>query len=360
MRHLIDILDLSLSEIDSLIRTAEDIIAHPQDYAEKCRGQILASLFYESSTRTRLSFESAMCSLGGSVIGFADAETSSASKGESLQDTIKVVSGYADIIAMRHPRDGAALAAALYADVPVINAGDGSHNHPTQTLTDLLTIHREKGKISGMTVGLCGDLRYGRTVHSLIEALSRYPNMRFIFIAPEELRMPEYVLEMLETLGQPYVETDDLDSVLPELDILYMTRIQRERFEDSLTYERLKNSYILTRDRIQGAKPDMAIMHPLPRVNEIAPDVDEDPRAAYFRQTKNGRYIRMALILKLLSERAGNFQLIPGDAAQAGYRPCPNGRCITRSEMQIKPYIRRGRTSQEPARCLYCDTKLKY
>ncbi len=358
MRHLIDILDLSLSEIDDLIRTAEDMIDHPAAYAHRCDGQILASLFYESSTRTRLSFESAMCALGGKVIGFSDAETSSASKGESLQDTIRVVSGYADIIAMRHPKDGAALAAAMTAEVPVINAGDGSHNHPTQTLTDLLTMHREKGRLSGMTIGLCGDLRYGRTVHSLVEALRRYPNMRFILISPEDLRMPEYVLEMLETNGQSFTETSDLDEALPDLDILYMTRIQRERFSDPMEYEQLKDSYILTRDRLRRAKADMAVLHPLPRVNEIATDVDDDPRAAYFRQTRNGKFIRMALILKLLSERDGRFQLIPEDAEPLVFGKCPNARCITGSESTVKPYLRREK-GHDFARCLFCDAKLR-
>ena len=358
MRHLIDILDLSLSEIDDLIRTAEDIVDKPGDYADACRGKILGSLFYESSTRTRLSFESAMCGLGGSVIGFSDAETSSASKGESLQDTIRVVSGYCDIIAMRHPHDGAALAAAMTTEVPVINAGDGSHNHPTQTLTDLLTIHREKGRISNLTIGLCGDLRYGRTVHSLVEALARYPDIRFILIAPEALRMPEYALDLLAHSGKQYIETENLDEALPELDLLYMTRIQRERFPSLEEYEALKDSYILTRERLAPAREDMAILHPLPRVNEIATDVDEDPRAAYFRQTKNGRLIRMALILKLLAERNGHFQLIPEDAARLETRLCRNRRCITNHESSVKPYARRGQTAQEHARCLYCDNKL--
>ena len=358
MRHLIDILDLSMSEIDDLIRVAEDIIARPDAYARRCEGRILASLFYESSTRTRLSFESAMCGLGGKVIGFSDAETSSASKGESLQDTIRVVSGYADIIAMRHPKDGAAMAAAMTAEIPVINAGDGSHNHPTQTLTDLLTIHREKGRIRGMTVGLCGDLRYGRTVHSLLEALSRYPNMHFVLIEPEALRLPEYALEALETSGSSYTETDDLDGVLPELDVLYMTRIQRERFPSMDEYEKLKDSYILTAERVSRARKDMTIMHPLPRVNEIATDVDPDPRAAYFRQTKYGRYIRMALILKLLDERDGRFQLLPEDACLSE-RLCRNSRCITAAEPGVVPYIRKGLRAHEQARCLYCDTKVK-
>ena len=357
MRHLIDILDLSLSEIDDLIHTAEDIVAHPEAYEAACRGKILGSLFYESSTRTRLSFESAMCSLGGSVIGFADAETSSASKGESLQDTIRVVSGYCDIIAMRHPHDGAALAAAMTAEVPVINAGDGSHNHPTQTLTDLLTIHREKGRIRDLTIGLCGDLRYGRTVHSLVEALSRYPGMRFILIAPPALRMPEYALELMDRSGIEYRETDNLDEAIPELDVLYMTRIQRERFPSEDDYQALKDSYILTKDRIRPAREDMAILHPLPRVNEIATEVDADPRAAYFRQTKNGKLIRMALILKLLSEKEGHFQLIPENAAKAERNLCRNSRCITVHESSVVPYILK-KSSRDAVRCLYCDNRI--
>ncbi|MBQ6528059.1 MAG: aspartate carbamoyltransferase [Clostridia bacterium] len=354
MRHLIDILDLNEDEINGLIRVANDIIDRPALYAHCMEGKKLASLFFESSTRTRLSFEAAMYELGGNVLGFSDAETSSISKGESLQDTIRVVSGYADVIAMRHPRDGAALAAAMAADIPVINAGDGSHNHPTQTLTDLLTIQREKGRLSGMTIGLCGDLRYGRTVHSLIEALSRYANMKFILIAPEELRMPDYVLEMLESSGHAYVQTDDLDAVMGELDILYMTRIQRERFSDPAEYEKLKDSYVLTAERMRTAKKDMSVLHPLPRVNEISTDVDSDPRAAYFRQARNGKYIRMALILKLLEEKNVNAALLPEGTTAADRRLCRNPRCIMHAETGLRQYIRPGAVPK----CLYCDTRV--
>lgn len=354
MRHLIDIVDLTEEEINDLIRVANDIIARPSLYAHCMEGKKLASLFFESSTRTRLSFEAAMYELGGHVLGFSDAETSSISKGESLQDTIRVVSGYADIIAMRHPKDGAALAAALASGVPVINAGDGSHNHPTQTLTDLLTIQREKGRLNSMTVGICGDLRYGRTVHSLIEALARYTNMRFILIAPEELRIPEYVLEMLEGSGHAYVQTDDLDAVLGELDILYMTRIQRERFSDPQEYEKLKNSYVLTAERMRVARPDMSVLHPLPRVNEISTDVDDDPRAAYFRQARNGKYIRMALILKLLDEKNSAASLLPRGTEAADRKLCRNMRCIMQAETGLKQYVRGGAVPK----CLYCDTRI--
>ena len=301
MRHLIDILDLTTQEIDELIETANDIIAHPADYAHKCEGKKLATLFFEPSTRTRLSFEAAMYELGGHVIGFSDAGNSSSAKGESVADTIKMIGCYADIAAMRHFKEGAPLVAAMRSDIPVINAGDGGHNHPTQTLTDLLTISREKGRLDHLTIGLCGDLKYGRTVHSLIEAMSRYEGVRFVLISPEELKVPDYIkYEVMDKHGNPYVETPDLEAALPELDILYMTRIQRERFADPYEYERLKDSYVLTPEKLERAKADMAILHPLPRVNEISVKVDDDPRAAYFRQALNGKYVRMALILKLL------------------------------------------------------------
>ena len=302
MRHLIDIFDLSPEEIDEMIATACDIMAKPQDYANKCAGKKLATLFFEPSTRTRLSFEAAMYELGGHVIGFSDAGNSSSSKGESVSDTVKVVSCYADIIAMRHFKEGAPMVAAMKSDVPIINAGDGGHNHPTQTLTDLLTIHREKGRLSNMTIGLCGDLKFGRTVHSLIAAMSRYENIRFVLISPEELRIPSYMREMMDEKNMSYVETRDLEAAMPELDVLYMTRVQRERFFSEEEYLRLKNSYILTPDKLLSAKESLSILHPLPRVNEIATSIDDDPRACYFTQALNGKYIRMALILKLLEE----------------------------------------------------------
>lgn len=301
MRSLIDILDLSTEEIDELIATADDIIVDSDKYMDVCHGKKLATLFFEPSTRTRLSFESAMLSLGGSVLGFSEASSSSASKGESVADTVKVVSCYADIIAMRHPKEGAPLVASMKADVPIINAGDGGHNHPTQTLTDLLTIHREMGRLSNLTIGLCGDLKFGRTVHSLIAAMSRYENVKFVLISPDELRLPDYIkVDVIEKNGIAYEENPDLEAAMPELDILYMTRVQRERFFNEQDYIRLKDSYILTPEKLVNAKKTMRILHPLPRVNEISVAVDDDERACYFRQAKNGRFIRMALILKML------------------------------------------------------------
>ena len=303
MRSLIDILDLTTEEIDELIATAEDIIANPEKYADCCRGKKLATLFYEPSTRTRLSFEAAMIELGGSVIGFSEAQSSSAAKGESIADTARTVSCYADIIAMRHPKEGAPYVASLNATIPVINAGDGGHNHPTQTLADLLTVKREKGKLGGITVGLCGDLKFGRTVHSLISAMSRYDGVKFVLISPEELSLPSYIKrDVLEKKGIPYTQTASLEEAMPELDILYMTRVQRERFFNEEDYLRLKDSYILDTKKLEGAKADLCIMHPLPRVNEIAVSVDSDPRACYFKQVLNGKFIRMALIRKLLKE----------------------------------------------------------
>ena len=301
MRSLISILELSAEEIAGLIATAEDIIADPQKYAEACHGKKLATLFFEPSTRTRLSFEAAMYELGGQVLGFSEAASSSASKGESVSDTVKVVSCYADIIAMRHSKEGAPLVASMKADVPVINAGDGGHNHPTQTLADLLTIWREKGRFTNLTIGLCGDLKFGRTVHSLIEAMARYENVRFVLISPEELKLPSYVKkDILQKKGIPYTQTTDLESVMPELDVLYMTRVQRERFFNEDEYVRLKDSYILTPEKLKTAKESLSILHPLPRVNEISVAIDDDPRACYFKQALNGKYMRMALILKLL------------------------------------------------------------
>ncbi len=303
MKSVIDILDLTVTELDELISTALDIIENPKKYAHICDGKKLATLFFEPSTRTRLSFEAAMYELGGNVLGFSESQSSSAAKGESIADTAKTVSCYADIIAMRHPKEGAALVAANNASVPVINAGDGGHCHPTQTLADLLTIRREKGRFDNLTVGLCGDLKFGRTVHSLINALSRYSNINFVLISPEELKLPSYVKkDVLQKNNIPYEQTCDLESVMPKLDILYMTRVQRERFFNEEDYLRLKDSYILTPDKLKNAKADLSILHPLPRVNEISVAIDNDPRACYFKQVLNGKYMRMALILKLLKE----------------------------------------------------------
>jgi aspartate carbamoyltransferase catalytic subunit len=301
MRHLIDIKDLSVQEIDELIGVAKDIIAHPEKYQEKCKYKKLATLFFEPSTRTRLSFEAAMMELGGNVIGFSEASSSSASKGESVSDTTRMVGCYSDIIAMRHPKEGAPLVASLKSTVPIINAGDGGHSHPTQTLTDLLTIFCEKNRLENLTIGLCGDLKFGRTVHSLITAMSRYKNIKFILISPDELKVPEYVKkEILEKNDIPYIETNDIEEHIGDLDILYMTRVQKERFFNEEDYLRLKDYYILNKEKLEKAKQDLCIMHPLPRVNEIAVEVDDDPRACYFKQARYGKYIRMALILKLL------------------------------------------------------------
>ena len=301
LKDLIDILDLSINEIDELINVANDIIANPDNYREKCRYKKLATLFFEPSTRTRLSFEAAMYELGGNVLGFSDAGSSSASKGESVADTIRVVENYADIVAMRHPKEGAPTVAAMKSRIPVINAGDGGHNHPTQTLTDLLTIKRELGRLDNLTIGLCGDLKFGRTVHSLIQAMVRYENVKFIMISPKELKLPEYLVdEVLLKKNIEFVETESLDEVMPELDVLYMTRVQRERFFNEADYIRLKDTYVITPAKLETAKNTMRILHPLPRVNEISVEVDNDERACYFRQAANGKYVRMALIMKLL------------------------------------------------------------
>ena len=301
MNHLIDILQLSTQEIDELVEKAKDIIANPEAYAHKCDGKILATLFFEPSTRTRLSFESAMLSLGGKTLGFSSANSSSAAKGESVADTIRTISCYADIVAMRHPKEGAPMVAAQYSRIPVINAGDGGHQHPTQTLTDLLTIKSVKGRLDNMTIGLCGDLKFGRTVHSLVSALVRYPGIKFILISPDELRMPGYIRhDVLDKNNIPYEEMVRLDDALPKLDILYMTRVQKERFFNEEDYLRMKDFYVLNAEKMKLAPEDMYVLHPLPRVNEISTDIDDDPRAAYFRQTQYGVYIRMALILKLL------------------------------------------------------------
>ncbi len=308
MRHLIDPMDLSVEEIDGLLKLADDIIASPDKYANACARKKLATLFFEPSTRTRLSFEAAMLELGGSVLGFSSADSSSATKGESVADTVKVVSCYADIIAMRHPKEGAPCLASMKSDSPIINAGDGGHNHPTQTLTDILTIWREKGRLTDMTIGCCGDLKFGRTVHSLIKAMSRYANIRFILISPEELEIPDYLKE--EVFGEgglEYIKARKLDDVIDQLDVLYMTRVQRERFFNEADYIRLKDTYILDMKKLKHAKKDLSILHPLPRVNEISVEVDDDPRACYFRQALNGKYIRMALILTMLGLAKGEM-----------------------------------------------------
>ena len=301
MKNLIDIKDLSVDEIQELIKVAKDIMQFPEKYSERCKHKKLATLFFEPSTRTRLSFESAMMELGGNVLGFSSADSSSTAKGESVSDTIKVVGGYCDIIAMRHPKEGAPLVASLKSDVPIINAGDGGHNHPTQTLTDLLTISCEKGRLDNLTIGLCGDLKFGRTVHSLITAMVRYKNVKFVLISPEELQIPDYIKEeILDKNNIKYIETNDIEEHMEELDILYMTRVQKERFFNEEDYIRLKDYYILNNNKLEKAKKDLCILHPLPRVNEIATEVDDDPRACYFKQARYGKYIRMALILKLL------------------------------------------------------------
>ena len=347
MRNLIDILDFSVEEIDKLCNTANDIIDHPEMYSESCKGKLLGTLFFEPSTRTRLSFVSAMMSLGGNVLGFSQAGSTSVSKGETLADTIRMVASYSDIIVMRHPKEGAPIVASSVSKVPIINAGDGGHFHPTQTLTDLLTIKRKKGKFEGLTVGVCGDLKYGRTVHSLIAAMARYENVKFVLISPEELKLPDYVKE--EFIGdKEYKEVTDLEASIPELDILYMTRIQQERFADKAEYERLKDVYILNAAKLKSAKPDLSIMHPLPRVNEINVDVDDDERAHYFDQAEFGRYIRMALILKLLKAVKEEGSMVSGEPNDALI--CKNPHCITGVERGIKHLFKDGK-------CIYCDQK---
>lgn len=361
MRSLIDIQDLSVAELDELIAVAKDIIAQPEKYQEKCRHKKLATLFFEPSTRTRLSFEAAMLELGGSVIGFSEASSSSAAKGESVADTAKIISCYADIIAMRHPKEGAPFVAAMNASVPVINAGDGGHFHPTQTLADLLTISREKGRLNNLTIGLCGDLKYGRTVHSLIAAMSRYEDIRFVLISPEELRLPKYVrYNDLDPKHIPYEETASLEEALPQLDVLYMTRIQRERFDSWETYERLKDSYILTPEKLSSAKSDMCILHPLPRVNEISVKVDDDPRAAYFRQALNGKYMRMALILKLLEEAKKPEREESIDRALVSDKfSCTNPRCILSTEQELPQLAKLVDREHNIYRCIYCEQKVR-
>ena len=358
MRSLIDIVDFSVEELDELLHVACDISENPEKYAEKCRHKKLATLFYEPSTRTRLSFEAAMLELGGNVIGFSEASSSSASKGESISDTAKMISCYADIMAMRHPKEGAPYVAAKAATIPVINAGDGGHCHPTQTLTDLLTIYRELGRLDNLVIGCCGDLKYGRTVHSLISAMSRYANIKVVLISPEELKLPKYVkYEVLEKNGMEYVETTSLEGAMPELDVLYMTRIQRERFDSFDEYERLKDIYVLTPEKMAMAKETMRVMHPLPRVNEISVKVDEDPRAAYFRQALNGKFVRMALILKLLKEAQEGLQMPPLGEVVVNKFHCDNPRCISSIEQELDHVFKCVDQEKGIYRCIYCEAK---
>ena len=360
MRSLIDIVDFSVEELQQLLDTACDITENADKYADACKRKKLATLFFEPSTRTRLSFEAAMLELGGSVIGFSEASSSSASKGESVADTARMISCYADIMAMRHPKEGAPYVAAKAASIPVINAGDGGHCHPTQTLADLLTIYRELGRLDNLVIGCCGDLKYGRTVHSLISAMSRYSNIKVVLISPEELRLPKYVkYEVLEKNGMEYVETTSLDEAMPELDVLYMTRIQRERFDSFDEYERLKDSYILTVEKLKNAKETMRILHPLPRVNEISVKVDDDPRAAYFRQALNGKYMRMALILKLLEDAGNGVEAADDSELVVDEFRCTNPRCITSTEQELQHAFRLMDAEHGIYRCIYCDSKAK-
>lgn len=359
MRHLIEPTDLSVQETNEIVALAEDIIAHRDRYADRCRGKKLATLFYEPSTRTRLSFTSAMMELGGNVIGFSDARNSSVSKGETVQYTVRVINCFADIIAMRHWVEGAPLAATQVSRTPVINAGDGSHSHPTQTLTDLLTIKRELGRLDNLTIGFCGDLKFGRTVHSLIKAMSRYDNIRIVLIAPPELRLPSYIKsEVCDRCGMDYREVDDMESVMPELDVLYMTRVQKERFVDEEEFERVKDCFVLDARKMSMAKSDMAVLHPLPRVNEILQEVDDDPRAAYFRQVENGKFVRMALMLRLL-EWAEKDSLVERPAAeQSTGHTCSNPRCITNTE-PVEPLFHASQTEPDVYRCVYCEAIAK-
>lgn len=354
MKHLADISDLSVAEIDSLIATAEDISAHPEKYEDAMQHKTLATLFFEPSTRTRLSFETAMLSLGGSVAGFSDADTSSASKGETLADTIEVVSGYVDIIAMRHYAEGAPYVAMAHSEVPIINAGDGGHFHPTQTLADLLTVKREKGRLDHLKIGFCGDLKYGRTVHSLIAAMARYEGTELVLISPPELALPDFVMEeTVKAKGIPCTVCASLEDAIKDLDVLYMTRVQKERFSDLAEYERLKDLYILDGKKLNMAKPDTIVLHPLPRVNEITVDVDSDPRACYFKQTRNGKLMRMALILKLMNERnLPDADRKRGDAVTGTYA-CPNPHCVTRTERCLP--ARFYRDANGTVHCRYCD-----
>ena len=359
MRSLIDVTDFTVEELYDLMKTAIDIDENPAKYAKVCDGKILATLFFEPSTRTRLSFESAMLRLGGKVIGFSEASSSSVSKGESVADTAKVVSLYADVIAMRHPKEGAPLVAARKATIPVINAGDGGHCHPTQTLADILTIYREKGKFDSLTVGLCGDLKYGRTTHSLINALSRYNSLRFVLISPEELELPSYVRQKAEGKnGSTFVVERDLEKALPSLDVLYMTRIQRERFDDKEEYERLKDSYVLTAEKMKAAKDDMIVLHPLPRVNEISVKVDDDKRAKYFEECENGRLMREALIIKLLKEKEedGKNKTVFPKSYFNRVNTCVNPHCITSTEQEVEHAFAPSENAGK-VRCIYCDAE---
>ena len=358
MRSLIDITDFSVEELQALIDVACDISKNPKKYQDACRGKKLATLFFEPSTRTRLSFEAAMLELGGSVIGFSEASSSSASKGESMADTAKIVSCYADIMAIRHPKEGAPYVAAKNASVPVINAGDGGHCHPTQTLADLLTIYRENGHFDGLTVGCCGDLKYGRTVHSLLAALTRYQDIKVVLISPEELRLPEYLKhEVLEKNGISYTEVTSLEDNIGQLDVLYMTRIQRERFDDPKVYERLKDCYTLTPEKMAIAKSTMRVLHPLPRVNEISVKVDDDPRAAYFRQALNGKYMRMALIMKLLRDASEGKQMPQEQNVIVNELFCDNPRCITSTEQELPHVFKIADSRTGEFRCIYCEAK---
>lgn len=360
MLHLIDPTDLTFEQTEEIIALAEEIIADPKRFAHVCDGKKLATLFYEPSTRTRLSFTAAMMELGGNVLGFADASNSSVSKGETVADTVRVISFFADIIAMRHPREGAPFVASQYATVPVINAGDGGHIHPTQTLTDMLTIKREKGRLNDLTIGVCGDLRYGRTVHSLLRAFSRYDNIRVVLISPEELYLPNYIKrDVLEHNHIQYVETHNLEEAISELDVLYMTRVQRERFADPSRYELLRDSFVLDATKMERAKSDMVVLHPLPRVNEIAPKIDDDPRAAYFRQVQNGKYARMALICKLLEwKENGTEPLCRNDVLVEDKFKCEHKRCISTAE-PVPNIFRLTDPGRGIYRCIYCEHKAK-
>lgn len=354
MRNLIDIPDFTKEELFELMDTALDIAKRPKKYERSCKGKKLATLFFEPSTRTRLSFEAAMLELGGSVIGFSDSNSSSTSKGESISDTAKIVSKYADIIAMRHFLEGAPLTASFASEIPVINAGDGGHCHPTQTLADIFTIRREKGRFDGLVVGFCGDLKYGRTVHSLLSALSLFENIKVVLISPDELKLPEHIKStVLSSKGIEFKETVSLEDALPELDVLYMTRIQRERFDDKEMYERLKDSYVLTLEKLDSAKKDLCILHPLPRVNEISVKVDDDPRACYFKQAENGKYMRKALILKLLSKKYLSANDERGYES-ASTHVCENQKCITQIEQEITPLFFNDEFGT--CRCAYCES----
>lgn len=355
MRHLLEPTSLSVKEIDQIMERALDIIAHREKYAEACKGKKLATLFFEPSTRTRLSFTAAMMELGGNVLGFSDANSSSVSKGETIADTIRVISCFADIVAMRHPKEGAPWIAKNYSGVPVINAGDGGHNHPTQTLTDMLTIKRELGHFDHLTIGLCGDLKYGRTVHSLIKAMSRYEGTRYVLISPKELQLPSYMTEEMKRDGIPFKEVGSIEEAMPELDVLYMTRVQQERFADKAEYERLKLAFILDEAKMKYGKKDMIVLHPLPRVGEITEGVDNDPRAAYFRQVENGKFVRMSLILTLLDWRDQKDNITDPEEIQIEGATCKNPHCITTKEaVRQRFYV----DEKGVKRCMYCDNEV--